>query len=207
MLEASEEVYNLGLWCADGYHRTSSFGLSNINLILIQRFAKYLLDSFTRDRLRLRMYIPMHYSGQLPSNLGKICDKISYLKVRKAKHISYHIYVNSRPLLRRFKELKINLENISDDKIIPYFAGRFDGDGSVAEDFRRDLRIVYSNAREATLDKNLLGRIRDYKTKIYYYKSARTYCLYISRYDAENFIRDIKPFSSSLNLCPVETEG
>lgn len=200
MLEDNEDAYIIGLWCADGYHRTSSFGLSNINLNLIQRFVKYLLRNFPKDRLRLRVYIPVHHSGALPSNLGKICNKISYLKVRKARHISYHIYVNSRPLLRRFREFKINLEKICNDKIIPYFAGRFDGDGSIGRDFRRDMRIVYSNIDEATRDKNLLSKVRDYKTRIYYYKNARTYCLYVSRYDAKSFLQDIRPFSNSLNL-------
>jgi len=200
MLKSNEDAYILGLWCADGYHRTSSFGLSNVNLNLIQLFAKYLLNNFPKERLRLRVYIPTHYTGELPSNLGKICSKISYLKVRKATQISYHIYVNCRPLLRRFKELKASLERISNDKIIPYLAGRFDGDGSVARDFRRDMRIVYSNIDEVTTDKNLLSKIRDYKTKIYCYKHANTYCLYVSRYDAKSFLQDISPFSNKYNL-------
>lgn len=200
MLESNEEAYILGLWCADGYHRTSSFGLSNISLNLIQRFAKYLLNNFPKERLRLRVYIPTHYTGSLPSNFGKICAKISYLKITKAAHISCQIYVNSRPLLRKFKDLKTKLDKISNDKIIPYFAGRFDGDGSVAKDFRRDLRIVYSNIDEANVDKNLLSKIRNYKTKIYCYKKAKTYCLYVSRYDAKSFLQDIKLFSDNLNL-------
>jgi intein/homing endonuclease len=157
-----------------------------------------LLKNFAKERLRLRVYIPTAYSGLFPSNLGKICQKISCLRVRKAKHISYHIYVNSRPLLRRFKELKTNLKMISNDKIIPYLAGRFDGDGSVAGDFRRDLRIVYGNIKETALDKELLSRVRGYKTKIYRYKKANTYCLYVSRYDTKNFLQDILPFSRKM---------
>lgn len=202
MLGSNEEAYILGLWCADGYQRTSSFGLSNTNLNLIKRFAKYLLNIFPLERLRLRIYIPIGHSGQLPLDVSKICNKISYLKVRKAKHISYHIYINSRPTLRKFKGLEVNLDKISNDKIIPYLAGRFDGDGSVAADFRRDLRIVYSNENEAAVDKELLGRVRGYKTKIYCYKNARTYCLYVSRYDASNFLQDIISFSSNLTSLP-----
>lgn len=207
MLESNEEAYILGLWCADGYHRTSSFGLSNINTALIQRFYRYLLNIFPKERLRLRVYIPKRHPGTLPSNMDKICDKISRLTIRKAKHISYHIYVNSRPLLRRFKEFRLNLDKIPNGRIIPYLAGRFDGDGSVAKDSRRDMRIVYSNMREAVLDKNLLGKITSYKTRIYQYKSAGTYCLYVSRYDAKSFLRDLSSFSSKLNSCPVETES
>lgn len=208
MLRLNEEAYILGLWCADGYHRTSSFGLSNINLALIERFSKYLLDIMPRERLRLRVYIPLRYHGDVPANLNKICDKISYLKVRKATHISYQIYVNSRPTLRRLRELRKNLENLSETEIIPYLAGRFDGDGSTGTDFRRDVRIVYGNSEEAAKDKRLLATIRSYKTKIYYYKSAKTYCLYVSRYDARNFLHELSPFPIILkSLCPVETES
>lgn len=206
MLKSSEEAYILGLWCADGYHRTSSFGLSNINLTLIERFREYLLNLMPKERLRLRVYIPARHSGEMPDNLGKICDKISYLKVRKAAHISYQIYVNSRPMLRKFREFRVNADKLCEKEIIPYLAGRFDGDGSVGKDFRRDVRIVYGNGEEAAKDKRLLETIRSYKTKIYYYKSAKTHCLYVSRYDARNFLHELLPFSSILkSLCPVET--
>ena len=97
---------------------------------------------------------------------------------------------------------------LANDEIIPYFAGRFDGDGSVASDFRRDLRIVYGNLAEAIVDKQLLTKVRGYKTRIYRYKKANTYCLYVSRNDARNFLQDILPFSQKMRtLCPVETEG
>lgn len=202
MLRSNEEAYILGLWCADGYHRTSSFGLSNINLTLIRRFSKYLLNILPRQRLRLRVYIPLAQHNKLPVNLDEICDKISYLKIRKAAHISYQVYVNSRPTLGRFRELRQNIENLTESEIIPYLAGRFDGDGSVGKDFRKDARIVYGNSQEAAVDKWLLATIRKYKTKIYYYKSAKTYCLYISRYDTKNFLREISLFSSILKSLP-----
>jgi hypothetical protein len=196
MLTSNEEAYILGLWCADGYHRTSSFGLSSINVQLIKRFAKYLLSQFKHERLRLRIYIPAHHNICPPSLISEICDKISYLRMTKARNVAYQVYVNSRPLLRRFMELKTRISDISDEEVIPYIAGRFDGDGSVAEDLRRDLRIVYGNKEEALRDKNLLNKIRGYRIQIYCYRKARTYCLYVSRYDAKGFIEDIKPFSS-----------
>ncbi len=68
-----------------------------------------------------------------------------------------------------------------------YFAGRFDGDGSVDKDFRKDCRIVYGKLNEAEMDKKLLRRMGIRKTKIYYYKSAKTFCLYISRYETKKF--------------------
>lgn len=43
-----------------------------------------------------------------------------------------HLFVNSRPLLREFREAENNLERLKKVGIIKaYFAGRFDGDGSV----------------------------------------------------------------------------
>ena len=74
MVEGNSEAYTLGLWCADGYHRTSSFGLSSIDLKLIQCFAKYLLKNFANERLRLRVYIPTAHIKQPPSNLDKIVE-------------------------------------------------------------------------------------------------------------------------------------
>lgn len=202
MLGSNEEAYVLGLWCADGYHRTSSIGLSNTNLNLIFRFRKYLLNEFSEERLRLRIYVPTRYSGSLPSDVDSICGKISYLKVRKASRISYHIYVNSRPLLRRFKVLKASLENMAKDRIVPYLAGRFDGDGSAGSDCRSDVRIVYGNIQEAKVDQMLMNKVNSYKTSIYCYRTARTYCLYVSRHDARKFLHDIRRFSNAKNLLP-----
>jgi hypothetical protein len=107
--------------------------------------------------------------------------------------------VNSRPLLREFRKAKKNLENLKEIKIIKaYFAGRFDGDGSIAGDFRSDCRIVYTRRFEAELDKKLLRKIGITKTTIYHYKSAKTFCLYVSRYEAKKFLRMIFPYSLKL---------
>ena len=88
--------------------------------------------------------------------------------------------------------------------ILPYLAGRFDGDGSVAADGRQDVRIVYGSREEASTDQRLLQRVRDYSTRIYTYHAARTWVLYISRYHARDFLSDLRLFSSKLN--PVETD-
>ena len=90
---SDEKSYILGLWCADGYHRTSSIGLSNIKTKLIQRFAKYLRNLFDEDRLRLRVYIPESFHDCFSLDDLKI-KNVSVLKVIKAKHPSFHIYVN-----------------------------------------------------------------------------------------------------------------
>lgn len=110
-----------------------------------------------------------------------------------------HLFVNSRPLLREFVSAKKELENLKGPKIIKaYFAGRFDGDGSIDKNLRNDCRIVYSRKNEAEIDKKLLEKIGITNTKIYYYKSAKTFCFYISRYEAKKFIKSILPYSLKL---------
>jgi len=107
--------------------------------------------------------------------------------------------VNSRPLLREFVTAKKNLESLKKTNIIKaYFAGRFDEDGSIDKNLRNDCRIVYGRKSEAEIDKKLLRIISINKTKIYYYKSARTFCLYISRYEVKKFLENIISYSLKL---------
>lgn len=174
----ADTAYAIGLWCADGYHRTSSIGLSNTDRDLIEKFSQFLLRAFPKERLKLRLYYPD--------------DALR-------RTMAYHVYVNCRSLLRKFKELKENPATfISVDLILPYLAGRFDGDGSVAKDFHRDCRIVYSNAKEAEGDSAFLKMIGFQKMKIYRYKAARTFCLYISRFETDEFLQRIYPYSAKL---------
>ena len=110
-----------------------------------------------------------------------------------------HLFVNSRPLLREFISAKSRIDDLKDAKIIcAYFAGRFDGDGSIDKNLRNDCRIVYGRKNEAETDKELLKRIGIDNTKVYYYKTAKTFCLYISRYEAKKFLENIKPYSLKL---------
>ena len=82
--------------------------------------------------------------------------------------------------------------------IFPYMAGRFDGDGSVAKDFYRDCRIVYSNLKEAQKDLMLMNSLGFKKMKIYNYRSAKTFCLYFSRLETHKFLSLIYPYSLRL---------
>lgn len=91
-------AYFLGLWCADGYHRTSSIGLSNISEELILKFSNFLTKLLNKERLRLRVY---HHGKinpdlSLPINIKRVSHLISH----KSRHTAYHIYVNCRQLLR-----------------------------------------------------------------------------------------------------------
>jgi len=110
-----------------------------------------------------------------------------------------HLFVNSRPLLREFTFAKNRLDDLKDTKIIcAYLAGRFDGDGSIDKNLRNDCRIVYGKKDETEIDKRLLERIGIVKAKIYYYKTAKTFCLYISRYEAKKFLESISNYSRKL---------
>ena len=110
-----------------------------------------------------------------------------------------HLFVNSRPLLREFLSAKDRLDELIDkENIRAYLAGRFDGDGSIDKNLRNDCRVVYSKRKEAETDRELLKRIGVENVKIYYYKSAKTFCLYISRYEAKKFLENI--MSHSLKL-------
>jgi len=178
LAQSKGNAYAFGLWCADGYHRTSSIGLSNTDFDLIERFSDFLESLFPKDRLKMRIYEPDN-------------------KLRRTK--AYHMYVNSRPLLRRFKVWKLNpSEFVTKNLILPYMAGRFDGDGSVGSDFHRDCRIVYGGQAEAEQDKAFLEQIGFGRSKIYHYQAARTFCLYVSRLETEQFLSSIHPYSVRL---------
>lgn len=180
-LTESCNAYAFGLWCADGYHRTSSIGLTNVNKSLIKNFRVFLLQFFPEERLKMRIYssekLPEHYYS------------------KKAKQRAYQLYVNSRPFLRFMRTARENpAEFLNLKSIRAYFAGRFDGDGSVAIDNRSDLRIAYGTNIEAKKDALLLTRI-GITPKVYVYKTARTHILYISRFDARTFLSGIAEFS------------
>lgn len=190
------DPYILGLWEADGYLRTSSIGLTSIYPNLIQRFRDFLLKYFSLNRLHLRVYLPPDYKRfdrtLLKSNV-RICE------TKKAKHPAYHIYVNCRPFVRAFLSVCKQREILHKD-IPAYFAGRFDGDGSIAKDFQKDCRIVYTTHREALEDQTLLQRFDStIFSSVYHYKDARTFVLYIRKSSVKKFIGGIQQFSSKIN--------
>lgn len=182
-----ESAYIFGLWCADGYFWSSSIGITNVDRPLVNRFARYLETMFPEERIKLRTYYP---PGQKPNGIVGPA-----YPMRLAKQVAYQLYVNSRPLLRLFQKAERNVALLSTEYILAYFAGRFDGDGSVDKNLRNDLRIVYSNKEEAITDQNLLTKLNCYKTRVYHYKGARTYVLYVCRNDAGQFLHSIAPYS------------
>lgn len=193
----AEAAYILGLWCADGYHRTSSIGLSNVDAGLALRMAGYLASRFGRARIRLRVHVPQ--GVERPVVYAKqMADTIVYRHVGKARQASYHVYVNSRAFLRQMRQWRADLDQLPAWAILPYLAGRFDGDGSVAKDGRHDLRIVYGTPDEAREDQGLLRRIRTYRTQVYAYRKSHTWVVYCSRMDTPDLLNDLRAFSSKL---------
>jgi intein/homing endonuclease len=177
-LKTRDDAYIIGLWCADGYHRTSSIGISNADTDLIEKFREFFLKILPEDRIKLRIYNP---------------DKF------KRRTTAYHLYVNNRPLLRKFREFKDNATKfINGDFVLPYMAGRFDGDGSVAKDFYSDCRIVYISLEETQNDLALMFPLGFQKMKIYKYRAAKTFCLYFSRLETNRFLSLIYPYSVKL---------
>lgn len=125
-----------------------------------------------------------------------------FLKIFPKERIKFnrhHLFVNCISLLREFREARKRLIDFTNSKLIKsYLAGRFDGDGCINKNLRKDCRIVYGNRGEAELDQSLLRRIGITQTKIYYYRTSLTFCLYISRYEAERFVKEIYPHSTKL---------
>ncbi len=171
------DYYILGLWCADGYHWTSSIGLSSIDRALIQKFREFLLKLFSEERIKLYQYT-----------------------TGKRRYVGYKLYVNCRPLLRIFKGFKKNeersIENV--EAIRAYIAGRFDGDGCISKSLKQDCRISYGDYRDAKLDYDLLPSMGITRAKIYTYRTSNTFVIYISRFDTEKFIESIGKYSIKL---------
>lgn len=178
-----EDYYILGLWCADGYHWTSSIGLSSIDRALIKKFRIFLSRLFPENKIKLYQYT-----------------------TGKRKYIGYKLYVNCRPLLRIFKGFKDNSERKLNNReaISAYMAGRFDGDGCISKDLKKDCRISYGNEIDAKLDADLLKEA-GIIPKIYRYRTSNTFVIYISRFETKKFTDAINKYSIKLQKLALGT--
>jgi hypothetical protein len=186
-------AYALGLWCADGYWWSSSIGISNVEPELVLRFGSFLTTELSPDRLRLRIYqVPR--SKPDPRVLA-LTERISIRPASKMKRTAYHLYVNSRPLVRTFFAQRNRLCDLPREYLGSYFAGRFDGDGVLGD----TPRIAYTTGEEARVDADLLGRVGVANTSVLYYKKANEYCIYIHRSSYARFQQLIGPHSWKVN--------
>lgn len=199
LVKNAADAYALGLWCADSYWWSSSIGLSNVEPELILRFGRYLTNFLSPDRLRLRIYrVP---EVAVDERMLELTDNISVRPAHKMRRNAYHVYVNSRPLLRAFLNARRQLVSLPTAMVGPYIAGRFDGDGN----FGTRIRIAYSHLEETELDAELLSAAGIPHTSVLYYSKANEYCVYIHEDQIYNFRKLIDSYSWKASLHPLET--
>lgn len=191
-----DDAYALGLWCADGYHRSSSIGLSNVDPRLIARFGSYLGERVGKDRLRLRIYAPEGL--EIDDSVLDLTDARSFCLPVKMKRTAYHVYVNSRPLLRQFRAWRDDRDRLHDRMIGPYLAGRFDGDGCLGSGRVPGSRICYSSELDALRDLELMRRAGLQHVGLSFYRKAAEWSLYVHAQDDPTFRSMIAPYSSKL---------
>lgn len=175
--KTAEDFYILGLWLADGYWRSSSIGLTSVNLNLINRFTDFLIKVAPSHPIKKRIY--------------------EVKKGNKRKQEVVQVYINNRPLTRLFMSTKTEILQIPDSYRLAYLAGRIDGDGHVDTKHRSGIRIAYSNIEDATRDQELFGNTN---VSLYQYKAAGTYVLYLRKVFRDKILKEISKYS--LKLAP-----
>ncbi len=175
--KTAQDFYILGLWLADGYWRSSSIGLTSVNLQLIKRFAAFLKRAAPKHCIKKRVYGLDNKS--------------------KRKQIAIQIYVNSRALTRLFISYKTaDKIDVPNKFLSAYLAGRIDGDGYIDTKHRSGIRIAYSSKQDALRDLYLLGGNK--YISFYHYKASRTFVLYLKKHYREKIKEETKKFSVKL---------
>jgi hypothetical protein len=159
-----------------------SIGLSNVEPELVVRFGVYLSKVLSPDRVRVRIYAVEGYP--IDDRVLALTEKVSIRPAFKMRRTAYHVYVNSRPLVRTFFSQRENLRSVPTRWLASYFGGRFDGDGS----FGTTPRIAYTTEAEALLDAELLARAGVVHTSVLHYVKASEYCIYIHKADWKRFM-------------------
>jgi hypothetical protein len=176
--QTAKDYYNLGLWLADGYWWSSSLGLSSTNPLLIERFREFLQRISPERKIKLRKYL----SGE---------------KYKRRK-TAWHIYVNNREITRLFLSVKKGRKPLIIPKkfLIPYLAGRIDGDGSIDNRHRSGIRIVYSGYQDASRDLFLIGKEN---ASLYFYRQANTWVIYLRKEFREKVLKKLQLYSVKLS--------
>lgn len=175
-LSSAEDFYILGLWLADGYWWSSSFGLSSSDSRLIKRFSKFLKRIAPDSFLKRRVY------------------KADGSQKRKKK--AEHIYINNREITRQFLSYKKRKKLFIPKIYLPaYLAGRIDGDGSIDRKHRSGIRIVYGKKLEARRDVLIFG---ERNVSLYYYKTAKTWVIYLRKHFRDKIIPKARKYSFKL---------
>lgn len=175
--QTAEDYYILGLWLADGYWRSSSIGLTSVNLDLINIFENFLLKIAPSYPIKKRFY--------------------EVKEGDKRKQLAVQVYINNRPLTRLFMSFKTGDLHVPEPFLPAYLAGRIDGDGHVDTKHRSGIRIAYSSFDDALRDQIMFGNIN---MSLYQYKAAKTYVLYLKKKFREKVCEELKKYS--LKLAP-----
>jgi len=196
-------AYILGLWAGDKYWRASSIGISNTNLKLLKAFKQFFMENgFPKERIKLSVYVPENF--EISSINRKIDflaledENIKFYKLKKGPNPTFILYVNSRPLKRKFFETLQNLEiHIKSKKeAIMYMAGMFDADGHFDKQKNR-IRMCYSNENSAIKEQNMISEMVGIKPKLKFYKSANEWILDFSGKDFSEINSEILKYSTS----------
>lgn len=177
--------YILGLWSGDKYWRSSSVGLSNTNLVLLKKFREFFTnENFPDSRVKFSIYMPSTSKAPDLKRIAQIIknkiqikpENIKVYKLKKGNNPTFVIYVNSRPLKRKFDS--VNLKEVIKNKndLFKYLGGRFDADGHF--DCKKNrLRICYSNEKEIKTDVSIINNITGLRPDIKYYKKANEWVM------------------------------
>ncbi|MGH2756782.1 MAG: hypothetical protein ACRDI3_03235 [Actinomycetota bacterium] len=112
------------------------------------------------------------------------------------KRTAYHVYVNSRPLLRAFREARSGLPSLPNGAVAAYMAGRFDGDGS----WGTTPRIAYTTLEECQVDRQLLSNVGVSQTSALFYRASSEYCLYFKKAEWPRVSEMLRPHSWKLGI-------
>ncbi len=161
----ADDAYILGLFRADGYTWTGTFGVTNRNPEILQKAAT-ILEKFG----------PVKWKS----------DKIGLLRVYVS---SRPLKRNFDEIMKSTEDNLVQ----SEDKIASYFAGKYDGDGSYWKT-RLRFKITYGYFKQIEFDKKLLMCV-GISSKIRKYRNAKAFDLEISSSNALAFFELIREHS------------
>lgn len=162
----NEHAYLLGLFEGDGYQWTGTFGITNRNKEILQRAAETL-------------------------------TRFGTVKWKTDERGFFRVLITSRVAKRNFLSLmKDTKKKVMTGNLLflaPYFAGKYDADGSYWKT-RMRLKITYGNNKDIKSDQEILMSI-GIESKIRKYKNRNAFDLEISSRNAIKFFDMIKTTS------------
>lgn len=160
---SENDAYILGLFRADGYTWTGTFGITNRNQKILEKAAK-ILSKFGQNKWR-----------NDEKGFFRVCITS---RPRKREFL---------------KAMENTEKSLIDNKLMiaSYFAGKYDGDGSYWKKTRLRFKITYGKPENIEFDQKLLLSV-GISSKIRKYKNANAFDLEISSGDALAFFDLIK---------------